>query len=1270
MTDQFAEGDLLADDELLELLRNSEAMDDLRTMDGLSDLSDADQLDSDVINYEGGAEPRDTNKALFHTGADIEPLSAEIKGNTDDSITNNDTTVLMIAEYRKKEASNHHTVSMNSFYSTGLPQIITTVFHIEGIVKNERRLPEDADISEIHFRVQPTQVDIRKPITYGRSGAAAALTPAMAHKKGCSYEVDISMNADITLTAHLDEGKGTIVRKETVNNIPLTSFPCCVGSVECHTFGKTREDLKQMQEDPNMPKGYFLLRGGMWSIEANENLTTNNLHVHKTTGYQNEMIRATFISKPGDAFENSFQTIIKMLVDGAIVIELTLGKDEKITIPFYLMFRAFGMISDREIVDNIVNGVDNADPVTKKLLTYLDAAFSAKDSRFAPVETSTNPSAILNFISETFKKVDDPNAAKKNRNVQKYRVGWFLNVIDKIFFPHIGVREADRLRKLKFLAYAIRKMLFVQAGILPATDRDGLHNKRVHPAGIALAKMFKTRYNLAVVQLIIRAFMTKIPVSSFQEIRMGTILTEAIRGDKLKESIVSLMSPSKKTGADTASRINPNSIYLKNQLNAIAATNNVTAPKPPVGKSNDRALEMRMVHPSSMSYYCVSSSTDSGEQVGMNKQLAISASISGSSSSEVLRGILAGDTEIITEATPAQISYDNFAIVLVNGNPVGYVRESHRFVARYRKYRRHGLIDRRVSIVWEVRTNEVNFWTDYGRMHRPMIIVYNNHDEYVAAARAGKPIKFTQWIGLTRQHISGLVSGEITMDDLETEGVIEYISPEEHMNTYPAQSVSKFREHLDDVLNQFTHVDDQRSIFGVTALAAVLAGHSNAVRITMQTNQRKQASSWPATNYPYLAIKNTTIAHYVDTPLVGALTDNLTIPAGQNLMVALACHRGHNVEDSVDANTTSGDRGMLCCSQFNVQKAECARESEFAVPNAATTSNINRDANFAKLDGVAAREGAILQRGDVMIAKVSKSSRESDRGWSDQSIVYKKQESARVVGVTDTHNANNERFIKVKTGSYRPLRDGDKVCSRTGNKGIVAKLSPACDMPYTEEGIPVDLIVNVHSIPTRMALNQIGETALGLEGAHDGCLLDGTSMREIDMRKLVKDLAIREYKYAGHQRMYNGKTGEPMDTLVFIGPTHYMRLEKFVIDEQYANSRGVTSPLTFQPLPGKAADGGLRLGEMEKDTMCAQGAMQELHSKFHDDSDGIDAIYCRVCGGLAIANPTRGLYRCTRCNDDARFVTVRTTRTALLNSYRLGGMGVRMKYQIETANRL
>ena len=450
MEESFIDSDQLANEELLALLQDSQAMDDLRTMDGLNDLSDADQFGSDVINYEGGATPRETNHALFHSGDDEEPLPAEMRGETDDSITNNDTTVLMIAEYRKKERSNHHTASMNSFYSTGLPQIITTVFHIEGIVKNERRLPEDADIDEIHFKVQPTQVDIRKPITYGRSGAANVLTPAMAHKKGCSYEVEIAMNAEVVLTAHLSGGKGTIVRSETVNNIPLTSFPCCIGSVECHTYGKTREDLKEMQEDPNMPKGYFILRGGMWSIEANENLTSNNLHVHKTAGFQNEMIRATFISKPGDAFENSFQTIIKMLNDGAIVVELTLGKDEKISIPFYFMFRAFGMVSDREVVDNIVNGVDNVDPVTKKLLTYLDAAFSAKDSRFAPIETSTSPATVLNFISETFKKVEDPNAARKNRNVQKYRVGWFLGVIDKIFFPHIGIREKYQPCRLEF----------------------------------------------------------------------------------------------------------------------------------------------------------------------------------------------------------------------------------------------------------------------------------------------------------------------------------------------------------------------------------------------------------------------------------------------------------------------------------------------------------------------------------------------------------------------------------------------------------------------------------------------------------------------------------------------------------------------------------------------------------------------------------------------------------------------------------------------------
>lgn len=1270
-----------SDERLLEQLQSIGAFDEgVITLDGgefgddVSSFSDAEHIDANVFNHENidVVPPVSTAASPTIGAADttpMPPLPAELAAGTDPALTDNCTTALMIGEYRLKEKSNHQTKSMDSLHTTGFQQIFTRVFRIEGIVKNTRKTAEDADITEIRFSVTPRDLEIKKPTVYNRTGAARAVTPVEAHQRSISYELTIGVKAvDITLTAVLENG-GTRVRKEVVENVNLTMFPCCVGSNACYTHNMTNEALKQMHEDPMMPKGYFILRGGMWSIEANENLTSNTLHVHRSAGHQNELTRATFISKPGDAFENSFQVIVKLLNDGQIVIELTLGKDDKVTIPFYLMYRAFGIVQDEKIADMIVNGVHNRDPVTAKLNSYIEAALKAKDKRFTPIENSNDPMEILVFISEVMKKAEDENAAKKNVNVQKYRVNRFLNVIDNIFFPHIGMTTADRVQKLKFLSYIIRKLLYVHADILSPTDRDGLQNKRVHPAGISLAKVLKTRYNLTIVQQIIRAFTTKIPTVSFSQINAKSIFEDAIRGDKLKEAIVQLMSPSK-NAKDTGSRINPNNLYIKNNLNAVAAGNNVVAPKPPMGKSNDRAVEMRMTHPTHLGFYCISSSTDSGEQVGMNKQLAISASISGASPSGVLRDFIIEHGPIVRDPAPFEISRDRLAIVLVNGYPVGYVKNAYDFVQRYRKYRRHGEIDRRASIVWEVRTNEVSFWTDYGRMHRPLLIVYNNIAEYDAAAIAGKPIPFKQWIGLTREHIQMLIRGEITMADLENDGIIEYISPEEQLNAHIAFNISKLRSNESNVLYQYTHVDDERAIFGVTALAAVLAGMSNAVRTTMQTNQRKQAASWPATNFPYLAIKNTTVAHYVDKPLIGALTDELTIPSGQNVIVALMCHRGYNVEDSIDANMSSVDRGMFDVSQFNVQKAECQRDSEFRMPRESDTSNIHRDAKMTHIDEKHpyARRGSILRRGDVIVAKVGKASRGGPRPYSDQSIIHKKEETARVVNVFDGDNADNERIIKVKTCSHRPLRDGDKLSSRTGNKGIVAKLSPACDMPYTAEGVVVDAIVNCHSVPTRMALNQVAETALGISGAIDGALHDGTAMRKIDVRKLIEDLAGKNYKYAGHQRLYNGITGEPMDTMIFVGPCHYMRLEKFVLDEQYANNRSVTSALTFQPLQGKAADGGLRIGEMEKDTLCAQGATQVLKTKFHDDSDGVIQVICRNCKSPAISNAALGYYRCNRCRDQAKFVSVRMTRTALLAYYRIAGMGVRMEFDVETAS--
>ena len=1225
---------------------------------------------------------RDTDPPPRRSTADIVYGGAKGRVHTDAGLrTDVDTPAseassmsILYAELARKRIDGHQIDSMNHFYREGVAQIITNVFDIRKTVKYDRD-SDNTGITEISYSVVMSDVELSKPTSHDAHGRVIPLTPNMAHTQGIPYNLSIYANAEITMTATYGGG-GTVTRRATIVRHKIASIPCCVGSIMCTTGDLTREGRKLIREDPIAPNGYFILKNGnMWNMEAGENLVNNTLHVYKVR-HRDEEARGTFLSKPGDAFENSYQVIIKLLVSGAIVLEMTTNKDERIEIPFYLMFRALGMNVDRDIVDHIVHGADNVDPTSMTLKKLLERAFSVRNADYDEVNDVLDPTTVLQFIANRFKVAADKNAAKKNINVQKYLIQSFVALIDKIFFPHIGTQPADRIRKLRFLAHLIRELLSVYCGISAPTDRDSYQIKRVYAAGIAFAKTFKTKFNLSVVLSIHRDMARAIKSTPFDKIKLAEVVTNAINKADLDKALVKAMSPSKKgagalPGAKLAARISTNQIYHKNDLNVVAAINTISTPNPPVGKSNERARELRQNQPSYWGFICVQASPDTGEGVGMNKVLAISASISGSTSSAELKRVLREDPALIApDVRPSDIARRALALVVVNGDPVGYTESAHEFAARYRQMRRAGdRVHRRTSIVWELRTRRVSFWTDYGRLHRPLLIVHNNVAEYEAAAMAGKPIPFRQWIALTAAHIRDLEAGVIGIEDLEEAGIIEYLTPEEVFNTYIARSIGYLNERAGDELHQFTHCDIPQAILGPTALACPASNFSNTYRNTMQHNHRKQACGWYSLNFPYIIEKNTTFQHYVEQPLVSTFTDRITTPTGHNIIVALDCRAGNNAEDSIQVSSSAADRGYWAVSQFNFEKSELERNEIFGMPDQTSTANIKREASYAGVSGYTARVGSVVRQNDVLIVKVAKMPKPDANGnrYKDASTLNRRIEPARVVNVVRAHNGSAE-FIRVKIESYRPIGDGDKLSSRTGNKGIVSITTPACDMPYTEDGLSIDLLVNAHSMPTRMALNQMIECMLGIYAARLGCNIDATPFRNIDVRGVVDRLTEMGVKYAGHRRVYSGITGEPIDTLLFIGPTNYQRLEKFVVDEQYAIRSGPTSALTRQPQQGKAHAGGLRIGEMEKDTLCAQGSMQALYEKLWRDSDGTYNIICTTCGNPAIFNEQTSMYWCKGCDNKAAFARINTTWSANLMQHRLTSMGVSPEYVFEDSS--
>jgi DNA-directed RNA polymerase beta subunit len=197
-------------------------------------------------------------------------------------------------------------------------------------------------------------------------------------------------------------------------------------------------------------------------------------------------------------------------------------------------------------------------------------------------------------------------------------------------------------------------------------------------------------------------------------------------------------------------------------------------------------------------------------------------------------------------------------------------------------------------------------------------------------------------------------------------------------------------------------------------------------------------------------------------------------------------------------------------------------------------------------------------------------------------------------------------------------------------------------MPYTADGIKPDIIFNPHSLPSRMTMGVLFEGMAAKASAINGTIVDGTIFNKINIDDLADDLGKLGYNRNGTERLYNGITGNYIDVEIFMGPIYYQRLQKFTVDTVYSHKTCPTDAITHQPLDGKSAKGGLRLGEMEKDCM-AISSVKFLQEKFIDHSDKYYIYVCKNCNKKAVVNEKYNIYKCSYCTDNSDIVKIKTT---------------------------
>jgi len=337
------------------------------------------------------------------------------------------------------------------------------------------------------------------------------------------------------------------------------------------------------------------------------------------------------------------------------------------------------------------------------------------------------------------------------------------------------------------------------------------------------------------------------------------------------------------------------------------------------------------------------------------------------------------------------------------------------------------------------------------------------------------------------------------------------------------------------------------------------------------------------------------------------------------------CYDGYNMEDGVILNRASVERGLARSTYFRPVSAEELRYSgglvdEVSIPDKDVKGyRSEHDYRFLEEDGIIYPESKVNE-GDVIIGRTSPPRFLSSLDEYNLSAAIRRESSIALKhgekGVADfvviTENEEGNKLIQVRLREERVPEIGDKFTSRHGQKGVTGILIPPQDIPFSTRGIVPDLIFTPHGVSSRMTISHLMELIGGKVGALSGRFVDGTLFEAEDETSLREELLQLGFRDDGTEIFFDGRTGKQMLANIFVGNMYYLRLRHMVANKMQSRARGPIQLLTRQPTEGKAKEGGLRLGEMEKDTFIAHGASLLLKERF--DSDKVVIPVCNESG--------------------------------------------------------
>ena len=1169
---------------------------------------------------------------------DIDAIAANIAATANDSFTSNDSVAdpyietpwTIIHAYFKgqhlERLVRHQLESYNNFVSYQIQKTIAMFNPVH--IASEQDFDPTSQKHSLELFVTFENFNIYRPQIHENNGATKLMFPQEARLRNFTYAS--AMTIDINIKFIIRNGPNLENVQNLYKNLPqihIGKLPIMLKSNICVLKQYKHVQHNSTGECSFDAGGYFIINGSEKTVLGQERSAENRVQCFNVSKNNTKYTWCAEVKSVPD-FKCISPKQINMYISSknngfGFPMYLQLPRIKQ-PIPLFIVFRALGVLSDKEICEKIILDITSAKH--QELTMGLQASIIEANSIM-------NQADAIKFIT-THAMYTPINMDKETGARKKYE--FTLDILTNDLFPHCNTP----IQKYYFLGYMANKLLQVSFKWTIQDDRDSYLNKRVDLTGALLNNLFRNYFNKLVKDMekqVIKEINTGSWKSTddYLNILNPTNIYKIIKSTTIENGLKRALS----TGDFGIKHTNSNKVgvaQVLNRLNYVSSLSHARRISTPTDKSG-KLIPPRKLHNTCWGFLCPAE-TPEGASVGIVKNLAYMTHITiYSNSLPLYEYVMPNVTHIDNAQLTPKDMYEKVKI-FINGAWVGITDTPQELYIMLKEKKYKGIINIYTSIIFDYKMREIRICNDSGRLTRPLLRVKDKN------------------LLIKNSLISQLNKEELVWDNLLTsskieDSVIEYIDPDEQswslIATKPKDIIAKT-----DNIHKYTHCEIHPStMFGVLASCIPFPEHNQSPRNTYQCAQGKQAMGVYTTNYENRMDKTAYVLNYPMRPLVDTRIMNMIqlnkIPSGTQVIVAIMTHTGYNQEDSLLINQGSIDRGMALVTVYHTEKDEDKQkingDEEIRCKPDSTKTKGMKMGNYNKVNSKGViPENTLVENRDVIIAKITpiKENRNDHTKvikYEDQSKIYKTVEETYIDKNYIDRNGEGYNFAKVRLRTVRKPVIGDKFSSRHGQKGTVGNSIPECDMPFTADGIKPDIIINPHAIPSRMTIGQLKETVLGKVLIELGLFGDGTAFGDFNVNDICGELIKLGYEAHGNELMYNGLTGEQHECSVFMGPVFYQRLKHMVNDKAHSRSIGPMVNLTRQPAEGRSRDGGLRFGEMERDCMVSHGASRFTRGRMYDASDKYSVHICKKCGLIASYNDKMHIHHCRTCDNRTDF---------------------------------